>query len=262
MPTTSYLPNRLTKKINALRFLPNKIVVGTHHKTGTVWIRTIFDEIARRFGLEMVIRCEDDPPPEGRFDIFFHSHSQFEIPKLGRFRGVHIVRDPRDLIVSATHYHSHSDEPWLHIKRRDFGGLTYQEKLNSYESFSDQLLFEMEHASARNIRTMKDWNYDDGRFLNAKYERLIQDYRLDYFQKLFEHLEFRELAIGWCLVAAYRNSLFSGTVKSKHVRSGKPRQWPDFFEPVHRKKFDDLFGNVLEKMNYELDDDWLDLGKR
>ncbi len=160
------------------------------------------------------------------------------------------------MIVSATFYHRKSDEPWLHVPRAAFGGLTYQEKINSYASFEDQLLFEMEHASRKNISSMYNFDYSDDRFMTIRYEDLIADYHLVKFQQAFEHLGFRRSAIGWCLIIAYRNSLFSGLKASDHVRSGKPRQWPEYFTTTHRQAFDNLFGDVLAKLGYKCDAAW------
>ena len=231
----------------------NKILVGTHHKTGTVWFANIFHEIASRFGLRF-IRSPDERFPRGGWDIFQNSHSAFDLPRLGRFRGLHVIRDPRDQIISAAYYHEKSAEAWLHIKMNEFGGMTYQEKINSFSSFDDRMLFEMEHSAFHNIMSMKEFDHTDDRFLTVRFEELITDYGLEKFEQIFRFLGFRRVIVGWCLIAAYRNSLFSGAVKSTHVRSGKPKQWPEYFKSVHRKRFEQLFGDVLQRLGY--DEEW------
>lgn len=77
------------------------------------------------------------------------------------------------------------------------------------------------------------------------------DFGLAKFEEIFKHLGFIESSRGWCLVSAYRNSLFSQSVKSKHVRSGKPVQWPEYFTPALRARFEDLFGDVVLELGYE-----------
>ena len=216
----------------------------------------IFRQISDRFGLTYVGRTHEDPAPPGPYDIFHNKHSVFDFPRLGTFRGLHVIRDPRDQIVSSTFYHEKSDEPWLHVKREEFGGMTYQEKMSSFSSFDDKLLFEMEHAANENITRMKEFDYSDDRFINARYEDLIEDNGLKRFEQIFKFLGFRGGAVGWCLVVSYRNSLFSGTVSSKHVRSGKSKQWPEYFKPIHKKRFEELFGDVLEQLGYSQDEQW------
>lgn len=235
--------------------LKGRVLVGTHHKTGTVWMQSVLGDIARHFGVRLEGRRLGEVPPE-RFDIYFNTHSDFDLASMRfPFKGLHVVRDPRDLIVSATHYHLVSDEAWLHARRPEFGHMSYHEKINSFQSFDDQMLFEMENSSYRNVSAMKVWDYGDARFMNVRYEDLMVDTQLQLFERIFRHLGFREWAIGWCLAFAYRNSLFSGGVRSQHVRSGATRQWPDYFRSRHRARFEQLFGDVLSRMGYDGSDD-------
>jgi len=249
------VPKPIKRKIKSKLVLKNKVLIGSHHKTGTVWMQKVFFTITKKFKLHMESRYLGETPPSS-FDIYFHTHSDFDFSSINEtFMGLHIIRDPRDLIVSATHYHTRSSESWLHAKNREFGGMTYQEKINTYSSFDDQLLFEMEHSSRHNIMAIKNWDYDDKRFLNIHYEDLVQDKELELFENIFNHLGFRDWCIGWCLVSAYRNSLFSGGVNTKHVRSGKPRQWPQYFKSIHKKRFVELFGDFLDTIGYESNQD-------
>lgn len=232
--------------------LRNRVLVGTHHKTGTVWFTSVFRALSGQLGLELVYADREHPDPGGRWDIFVSGHSRFGGIESRACRGVHVIRDPRDMIVSATHYHQTSDEPWLHEAKEEFGGLTYQEKILSYGSFGDRMLFEMEHASFFDISEMvKVEKSGDDRFMAVKYEEMIEDHSLGRFEEMFEFLGFQGPALGWCLVSAYRNSLFSGGVDSAHVRSGKAAQWPEYFAPVHEKRFEELFGDALVRLGYE-----------
>ena len=92
------------------------ILVGTHHKSGTVWMKRIFATVAADFGLKFYIGSQAECPPDAK--IFMEPHSRFDFDVLERdYRGLHMVRDPRDMIVSACFYHLTSTEPWLHVPR-------------------------------------------------------------------------------------------------------------------------------------------------
>lgn len=103
-------------------------MIGAHHKTGTFWMLTVFSAVASYYDLKFC-RLENKAylrGSSGNFDIFLDYHSKFDFEKPYDYKGLHIIRDPRDVIVSGCFYHTKSSEKWLHIKRKDFGGLTYQ----------------------------------------------------------------------------------------------------------------------------------------
>src|SRR5262245_45760294 len=163
--------------------------------------------------------------------------SQIPLP----YRGLHLIRDPRDIIVSGCFYHQKATETWLHDKQDQFGGLTYQEKINSYSSLDDKILFEMDYCGRHIIEQILAWNFDDPSFLEVKYENLIADEQLFLFHTIFNFLGFPGKAIPRTLRIAYDNSLFSGIIKNHpHVRSGKAKQWEEYFTPHHKRRFLEL----------------------
>ena len=237
--------------------LSKKILVGTHHKTGTVWLRRIFRRASVAFNLKFYEGDQEESPEH--FDVFLQEHSKFALATIaGDYRGIHIIRDPRDRIVSGCFYHQKSDEPWLHQRREEFGGLTYQEKINSYGSNDEKLMFEMENAGADGIREMLAWNYEDPKFFEVKYEDLIKDENLELFHSMYTFLGLPGFAIPRLLQISYENSLFSGNVKkSVHVRSGSTSQWERYFGQRHKERFVQLFPNALASLGYEADDGWV-----
>jgi len=263
-PVVKSIRSILSRYVHAIRRVrsrqfesfDHKILVGTHHKTGTVWLKKLFSRACNEFGLQFFAGAQTDCPPDT--DIFLENHSRFDFGALeSSYRGMHIIRDPRDRMVSGCFYHQKSSEPWLHIARPDFGGMSYQDKINSYDSFSDKLLFEMENSGAAGLQEMLDWNYDDPNFFEVKYEQLVVDENLQLFHEIFTFLGIPGSAIPDFLRVAYENSLFSGQVKkSAHIRSGSSSQWTNHFSPAHIDRFVDLFPGALIKLGYESDDQW------
>jgi hypothetical protein len=144
-----------------------------------------------------------------------------------------------------------AEEMWLHQPLDEFDGLTYQEKLNSYNSLDDQILFEMEHASHTVIKRMLEWDYDNPSFMELKYEDLIVDTDLRLFHDVFVFLGFDGKSIPDLLKIAFDNSIFSGNLTSTHIRSGKNGQWNKYFKPIHIQRFYELFGDSITKLGYE-----------
>lgn len=238
--------------------LPYKILVGAHHKTGTAWMHSVFAELSWDLGLTYHYGEQRDLPHG--WDVLLQEHSGFDRDSLPpNIRGLHLIRDPRDIIVSGTFYHQRSIEPWLHVRRPEYGGSTYQEKINSYDSLDDKLMFEMENSGSQTIKEMRAWDYHNPAFLEVKYETLIQDQYLTHFHEVFVHLGLPGQLIPHALGVAYRNSLFSGKVqRSVHVRSGKTAQWKRHLNAAHRTRFLQLFGDALVTLGYESDDSWVE----
>ncbi len=236
------------------------VVIGTHHKAGTNWLAGIFRAIAQ--GHLLALYEGPQLADLGRYDMFFQDHSHFTLSALRRYRGLHMVRDPRDVIVSGCFYHQRADEPWLHVPRPRFGGLSYMERLNGLATPRERLLFEMEHIGRVTLGDMSRWNYRNRRFFEVRYERLIEDRRLDEFRRVFAFLRRGGSALGrvpmdGLLELAHDHSLFSGKVaRGGHIRSGAPEQWREHFDERLARRFLELFGDLLVRLGYEPDHRW------
>ena len=153
--------------------LPWKILVGTHHKTGTVWLNAVFRSICLYYKLKYRFSC-NSIPEDNLYDLFFHHASRFDESTLTQpFRGLHMIRDPREIIVSGCFYHLRSNESWLFQPNGHLKGRTYKESICSLGSLDEQLLFEMEYHGSWTIKELSTWNYSNPSFFEVKYEELI-----------------------------------------------------------------------------------------
>jgi hypothetical protein len=246
-------------------------VVATHHKTGTVWMRTVFQRIASSIGVPF-INIKAVRPSELRAmsapAILFNDHSKFNKIRWmlanDAFRILHLIRDPRDVVVSAMHYHLRATEKWLHVQRKSFSGMSYQQALNNLDDDHSRYLFEMENSAGRVIRDMGKWDYLLSNSLECKYETLILDSDRSVFRRIIGHLGFADDEVDECLRLFWKHSLFgelgeqAKTAKSKHIRSGEVTQWKKVFDRDMAASFLDKFGNVLIKLDYERDNSWVD----
>jgi hypothetical protein len=252
------------RRNNALPRPDKLILIGTHHKTGTHWMANIFYSIAYVLHMRFVSRHESQLPRDFSLnagDILHHSHSVFDFASLPAFRGLHMIRDPRDVIISGAFFHdSTSEEAWLHVPEKRYGGVSYQEKMRSLGSVSDKLRFEMDNIGGDTIAEMSDWRYDRTDIFEAKYEHFIGASDLRVFSELFHFLGFGGPALPLCLEMAWRRSIFSGGVRPDggHIRSGERGQWRRHFTPEIAEAFLVRFPDILTKLGYEADNSWAD----
>lgn len=234
------------------------IVHCCHHRVGTKWFGGVLTGISDYYGLS-IQSCKQDELRTNT-DIFLQDHSIVDFSILPLFRGSHIIRDPRDIVVSAYFYHLWAKEPQIHIPRKDFGGLTYQQYLNSI-SEEEGIMAQMKDTYD-SIEPMLDWDYNNHSFIEIKYEDIIKSERQTFYN-IFKHYGFSETATNISVDIAMQFSFERkakrkiGEVKDKsHLRSGRAGQWKEIFSGQHREYCKMLFGDALIKLGYEANNDW------
>jgi len=243
-------------------------VIATHHKTGSVWMTTTFRAICAKLdmpfvniGLETKIEADRCIPPVA----FSDSHASFRhcrwILNHENVRIFHLIRDPRDVVISGMHYHRTSSEKWLFTPRDKFGGETYQAKLNRLPTEHERYVFEMDFAGGNTIRRMAGWNYGKSNSFECRYEDLIRDFEGDLFVKIAAHLGYGEGELDLCRKTFWDLAIFGGKSRRRHeirhVRSGETGQWQGVFDRSLGEEFVARFGDVLVRLGYEQDNMWV-----
>jgi hypothetical protein len=174
-------------------------------------------------------------------------------------RTVHLIRDPRDVVISAMHYHKAARESWLHEPIPGYDNRTYQRALQQLPTRHAQYIFEMENSSASTLRDMANWRYGRANCFEARYEALRQDTELAYWTRIAGFLGFDESEQQSCRRRFWQNSLFGGLSRlgNKHVRSGDVAQWKREFNRELAYAFLDRFPAMLQSLAYEPDNQWL-----
>ena len=242
------------------------VVVATHHKTGTVWMDGVFKALAGDLGARYInfrAQYEEMKGLLGSPFVLFCYDSDFgECASLldrEDVRTLHLIRDPRDVVISAMHYHKASREPWLHEPIPGYDNLSYQCALRRLPTRFAQYVFEMDNSSASTLRDMAAWRYGRSNCFEARYEDLRQDDELVIWRRIMTF--FGLDAAGQAMGARrfWQNSLFGGRSRlgNKHVRSGAVGQWRREFTPALAKVFLQRFPGLLQTLGYEASDDWV-----
>jgi hypothetical protein len=147
-----------------------------HHKCATGWISEILMEICFRLGVTLEITHRevefedysslDDYADAQNAEFLLYTNAKIEHVRDLQFdRGFHVVRDPRDVLVSAyfSHLHSHPTDNWPELE-------AHRQQLESL-SKEDGLLCEMDF-SAEEFEDMYNWDYTRDDVLELKLEEL------------------------------------------------------------------------------------------
>jgi hypothetical protein len=242
------------------------VVVATHHKTGTVWMDGVFKNIAHDLDVQYIdFRSQHECLGEAlakpfillNCDSNFREHSH--ILDRDDVRILHLVRDPRDVLISAMHYHRKSNESWLHEPIPGYDNVTYQRRLKALPTKFDQYVFEMEHSTAGTLREVLSWQYSRTNCFEARYEDLRQDMQLAYWRKIGAFLGFDKREQEISCQRFWQNSLFGGLTRfgNKHVRSGDIAQWKREFTTDLGYAFLQRFPYALRSLKYENSNSWV-----
>lgn len=240
----SAVSGRLKRQDDAL-----KICVGTHHKVLTVLMARVFRVFAVTTGRQYSYGT--GAQLDYTADVLIEHHSEFDWSLVdGPIAGLHIIRDPRDLLVSAAFYHMKGTEAWLHVPRDDLDGRSYYQHVSELSGTEERLLFEIDNSGGNNVRQMLDWVPHEG-ISETRYDELVGEGAIDAFEAAVD---------SWPIPAHERRLLVdlfryfslggAGAMSNKHIRNASSGQWREQFTPAVVERFDDVFPDAVERLGY------------
>lgn len=213
--------------------------------------------------------------------IIFLMKEDSQVQKLKSFKAFHVIRDPRDIIVSGyySHLYTHSTEGWSTLEEHRKA----LQDLNKDEG----LLKEIEFSSYF-INFLKGWNFNDERILEIKFEQLTKQPE-QYIKEICRHLNIytnKKIPLFISLLIRYINLVLRKTKLGKipfhvsdnyinyickkrsfknmskgrkkgdentnsHYRKGESGDWKNHFKQEHIDKFKELYPNLIENLGYE-----------
>jgi hypothetical protein len=207
----------------------------------------------------------------------------------GDYRGFHVIRDPRDVLISAYFSHRYSHPlyaeagPWI----RDF-----RQQLAGVASTEEGLLLELEFCAAY-LNNIAAWDYHTPQIFETRYEALVTQ-PMETLRQAYEFMGIRvpmlgvaslatfvydrrlwkrshrpmprRLSLPWLLlrriVQQYSFVRKSGGRQpgqediSHHYRKGVAGDWRNYFTPRVTAAFKERYGDMLIQLGYESSKDW------
>jgi hypothetical protein len=262
--------------------LQRPIYIFTHHKVSTVLMSNVFRKISNDLGLKyckVYGHCEEAP---SNADIVLFEHGLVSQSVLdSEFIGVHIRRDPRDIVVSGYLYHRHTTEEWCtnvpdvsqetvsspqvdysieHMSKEWKGsfiasldGMSYQQKLLRLNK-SDGINFEIDNYASWTIDALQAWDYTNPKVMELKMEDISENFE-NIFLELFEFLGFSGSAMKQCMQRAREQNINSMSEKqiqkNKHIHGGSLSKWKKHFSEENESYFNQRFAGVVELLGYK-----------
>ena len=236
-----------------------------HHKCGSVWIRGIVENISKALGLEYFNGRNGNLykhnlkgfVKENNIDFIALANARLEdVENIINFRGFHVIRDPRDICVSAYYSHRYSHSA--------VGLEDIREQLHS--SSPEEGLMLVIKDRVRQFEMMHNWDYFNPYIMEIKMEQLISD-SFVIFRRIFDFLGLSGesgLTDGLLheILETQSFEKKSGGRKpgeediKSHFRKGISGDWKNHFTSEHIEYFREHYNDLLIKLGYEIDSNW------
>jgi len=279
--------------------MKNKILgVYTHPKCGGTWMAGAFLGIAKELGRNVLykqtalINNLNNTLQENQFNFIISQNSIFEKFSTindNEHKGIHIVRDPRDITVSAyfSYKNTHSIEEWKQLGelRNRLEKMDFNEGLMELMKFNEPFLDLMENwnYNSKNIKEYKledisrnthDFYVDALNFLGLLEEKTYLKEKIFEFKGFINRISFKffhlplfyQLMISEESIKRINNKISFEKLaggrkkgqenKNSHYRSGTKGDWRKYFTEEHKSYFKSRHGNLLVKLGYEKDLNW------
>lgn len=261
---------------------PALIIHFTYHKCMSVYFMRIFENISNKIGWdyrffetnehEQLVEVSNN---KGNNKLLIKEHSQDDLSLLPHYlKGSHIIRDPRDLLVSGYKYHKWCDEPWANVPLKE--NMHYYLRLHKYNIQKDistwsyrRLLNEVDRETGLKIelnfrsfsfQCMYEWNYHDPKIMELRYEEIFGN-ESPVFKELFKHYGFDDkqtrIGLKYMELFSFNNQKKIGqTGTEKHLSKGISGQWEEYFSDELKALFKKRHQDLLVKLDYADDDKW------
>jgi hypothetical protein len=264
-----------------------------HHKCASTWIMRILYDVCTSLGLKayekqiVVLSQPRETLVSIHPDFYFCQTSDYsKVTLLPDFKGFHVIRDPRDIIISGyfSHLYSHATKNWPELA-------AHREKLKSVGRH-EGILLEIDF-SKQFIDHIDDWNYNATNIFELKYEDVVEN-PFERMRDVFVYLglyEQEENATTYSTLTINRvlskiglksharkmtlndeliktiikkhsfNKLSGGRDRGvsndfSHYRKGISGDWQNHFGDEHKEKFKEVYGDIVVKLGYEQDNHW------
>lgn len=242
-----------------------------HHKSGTRYIGLVVQGLCEHlgisfsdlnnpkwFGFDVAQGLPDSRP---HFVKYMNADYKY-VRDIAALRAFHVVRDPRDLAISAyfSHLHSHSTDWWPELAehRETLRRLDFDDGLLADLDFTDQLVTDGFPITV--FPAMNSWNYDDPRILELRFEDIVRNptacfVRALSFVGFIDATDPDHLACLKRQVGNYSFRRMSGgrppgqTDDRHHYRSGTPGEWRSRLKPVHLRWFEERYPALLARFD-------------
>lgn len=237
-----------------------------HHKCGTSWICRMVHAVCAATGRPKVA-CHGTEHDFGSdiernlrnhpFGFWCYVNANALFVRGVNVRGFHVVRDPRDVIVSGYYSHkaTHPLEGWPRLApfRKHLDGLNEEDGLLAELSFASPCMYDM-----------YTWDYTTPGVMEVRFEDLVEN-PLHWVGAAFGFMGIgRDVLPDADLERIVKENSFEvwngrkpgQEDRTSHYRMGVAGDWRNHLTPKVKDEFKALYNPILLKLGYEHNANW------
>ena len=200
----------------------------THHKCATNWAIGYVQDYCAANNMTNFATHNSHMLPRGHYDIVFLSNSYYDFIANTLNCGIHILRNPLDIIVSAyySHRQTHPVEYWPMLAKQRNILLTASEHDGMLLTLSFLERDDFDANSVGPLHAIRHWDFNDERFLTVRMEDVVRDPTHTLGRYLQTKFPASQLSSEHNYTFEAMTGRAPGEIDDKsHYRSGEAGQW-------------------------------------
>jgi len=243
------------------------IICFGRHRCASTWLAEILIDVSRDLGLQFGYVHNEESfggdigrhvQEKGIGLLVFANAQRSYLTTLPPYRGFHVIRDPRDQLVSAyfSHRDSHVLQPWLEEQRAALRAVDHDAGLHLEMDF-----FIMEFI----LGQLRDWDFNNPRILELRFEEVtLQPERalrgafefVGLFERGLSTERFQSIVQQHAFEAKSGGRIRGQIDEKSHYRRGVAGDWRNHFTAEHVEHFKRKYNDLLLGLGYETKEDW------
>jgi hypothetical protein len=238
------------------------------HRASSMWSKAIAQDVASTLGMRFQIYFVDDQWAEhgslgdavsalGHEFLMLTNARQADVDTLPESRGVHLFRDPRDMVVSG--YFSHRNSHPINVDGVQWTELI-RHRINLRKLDKDAGLMAEIEFSGYFLDNLLSWDLDAPDVLAMRMEDLVSDSATQW-ARMLEHWQLLDrLPDGHLdkLLTTHSFEQMAGGTRKKgeedqasHYRKGVAGDWRNHLGTEHLALFRERYGDLVERLGYD-----------